>query len=740
MASTAKTAFGLLCGLVYSASFPGGAHAAPQRNVGVHLAPEALGPLTQAVTAELPRDLPIDDLHTSLLPCPVGAGISLDMSQAKAQIDLHELTVMPQNGAVNVHAMFDLAGAAHVQLTNAVACLSDLSCDLAFDTRGANVSSALALAISSGTVSAGVNDLQIALQPNDLHVHISNCALQYLNGQLLDLITQQVAQLSQSMVARLLKSVLPPLIEDKLQQQLGRSGMLMGFGYDVAATDLSVSQGGIDAYLQLGVRYTGPAAACISDEASAAARDAPASDRGGQAFTMSSAPGGPLAIGVTYGLLDQVSSAAWQSGLLCIDDSKAKSLGLDLGDAASLVPGLPSGTAIHFSVRTDQPPAIAAGPDGSLSLDLEGVELHVTLAAPGVAPADIVVGTDATIAAKAAVDPMSGMLTLALVDLDVRRLTVTSGQDTATSFSLDPARLEVLMKDVVLPLAAEHLSNAPVAPAEFGFDKFFIGLDTLVNRDEGLYVGMRPFVRPASDTVAPTARFHGNVAALQRPGMARFMMDGTDDATPPSLMRYAYRLDGGALSAPKFGSEVMIPVVAPGPHRVDIQALDVNDNASMAVSTNFEIDAVPPVLTVTAQPEAVVRAASVAVDFSGSDDRSPAGALTYAWRLEQALPGQTAKRVGGGDRAPLTGAGHIDVDHLESHGVYNLTVLLYDEAGNVTSQTIGFGVADTGGCSILGLGTGVAGGSPALATLLFLCLVGLALRRGSAATRPVRRR
>jgi hypothetical protein len=273
-----------------------------------------------------------------------------------------------------------------------------------------------------------------------------------------------------------------------------------------------------------------------------------------------------------------------------------------------------------------------------------------------------------------------------------------------SAFAIDPERMAVLMRDIVVPMATRRLRGMPLSPATFAAGGVYAWLDDITVRDQGVYVGVEPFrPGPASDDVAaPIASLQRNPGRLVRAGMARFTVAGTDDETPPQLLRYEWQLDDGPVSKPAFARVLSAPVTEPGEHAFRFRAMDLTGKVSPGwIEHRFELDPVAPVLEVDERPPVAHREHTARIVISGTDDRSPTSLLSYGYRVHERTPSGTPRLVRTFEPTGLAhGSAEILVGDLVVGNTYEVTVLLYDEAGNVTSAQIGFGAADVGGCAV----------------------------------------
>ncbi len=689
---------------------------------GVRIGPEGFDFVKALLPGLLPTHIDVPPIDKDVYDCPAGKKITAHVTRASADLHLNSLDAGLVSEAVDVDVNLDVRGRGHLRVTNAYVCFGELECDIGFGLNALNLKAKLGIGADAGNVSVSLQDVLMNLTPDDLDLDVSGCAVDGLVEGFVDLAKGLLFDYAKSFLSGMIEEKVPPLVQEKLQGILGKEGSLLGFDYKLALGDVNVSPEGLDAYLSLGINYSGPKATCLPADAV----DEPAPSRG--ELAMGQGPRSPFALGISGAFLDDALRAVWRSGLLCIDDSKLEALGLDLSqfDLAHVVPGLPPGTELHFQLVTAQPPMVAGGSDGTISLSLGGAALELRVAAPGVPESTITVGTDVTLTAKAGVDAVTGMIGLAVTDLRIERLEISSGQDTAAHFALEPGKIEQLVQEIVLPLIAAKVGTVPIAPSAFGLAGYYVKLDEVVARPEGFYVGVSAFKAPSSDDKTPLTEILGNPSAITRPGLVRFLVGGNDDKTPTDLLRYSWQLDDGPVSEPSFARDIRVPVTTDGDHTFRVVAVDLNDNVDPEPQAfSFTLDSISPILQLTKVPPPIVETTSLKIGVTGSDDRTPASMLRFSYRVEETKPGGKPEVIQNTMPGPL--AGDIPLDNLNDGSVYNVTVLVQDEAGNITSQSASFAVHGGAGCSV-SAGTPVSG-SQGFVVLALLGLVGLALRR-----------
>ena len=150
-----------------------------------------------------------------------------------------------------------------------------------------------------------------------------------------------------------------------------------------------------------------------------------------------------------------------------------------------------------------------------------------------------------------------------------------------------------------------------------------------------------------------------------------FQWAGSDDQTPTGQLRFAYRADSGAYTAPGAGS-ISIPL-ADGGHTVDVAAVDLAGNADPTpASRTFTVDAHPPVISFDTAPApgACITTADAVFVWSATDAVSVPAQITYATRVD------------GGPLSAFSAATSTTVN-LSSEGTHAFEVQAKDAAGNV---------------------------------------------------------
>ena len=491
---------------------------AGDKDIGLALNAAAFPTMSQLAMEKLPTQIALPPESATFLSCPFGADpISLNIGNGAVDLSLNDFVITPEAGAINVTTNFSSGGSGSATLVNGIACLGSISCDVTVQTDATSLSATVGLQITDGKVTTAISSIDYDLQASQMHVQFANCVLADVPQSIVDWIVGELFTTVKNEMVKQVSAALPPILDQQLEAQLGTSGAIDGLSYAARVSDVSVTPAGVTAYASLAVADAGPAAACVSAAASVTT-SAPASTQNLQA-NMANGPNSPAVVGVSYLTLSEAMQAVWQAGMMCVNDDEIAKLGFDVNSLAALVPGLPKGTALSFTLALDAPPAFSTDSDGALRMNVPGATLDVTLTAPGAQPADVLVSTALSVAVDVTVDGSgSGYLEAALKDLQVESLTIKSGQATATAFALDPARLQVLLQDVLLPLAQQKMGTMPLAPASMGAAGMYVWVDSVVLKSEGLYAGLHPFIAATNDVTPADHDDRDRARDLRAPG------------------------------------------------------------------------------------------------------------------------------------------------------------------------------------------------------------------------------
>ena len=181
-----------------------------------------------------------------------------------------------------------------------------------------------------------------------------------------------------------------------------------------------------------------------------------------------------------------------------------------------------------------------------------------------------------------------------------------------------------------------------------------------------------------ADTKAPDTSITGHPNATTTNTEASFTFTGSDDGTAPANLTFACKLDTGSFEPCTSGKTYT--GLGIGPHTFEVRASDAAGNVDGSpASYSWEIqapaptpDTTAPETTITEQPPAVTTETSASFRFSGTDNVTAPGSLTFECKLD------TGSYVACTSPQTYTGLGT---------GPHTFSVKAKDAAGNV-DQTV----------------------------------------------------
>lgn len=647
---------------------------------------------------------------------PLGDSGGISITGGRADIDMHSVDLVPHDGQLEVRASLDL----HVSgLVDA----GFTQCDIDIYAQPVGIGATVDLGTSpQGKVVATAVALNIDLTADQFELDSHGCFL----GDVVEAVLGAAEAWALEKATGLLEDVAGDLILPKLQdaiEQLGslelqRDGFTLQGG--VTRVDLDAADG-MSVAIDGQVQWTGPVDPSLDDPG-----EPPTEAPIGAALPAGYGPG-DFALAASDQVVTRALYQAWRGGLFAqLLSGLSPDLALDEGGLAAKL-GLPAGTTVGVAIAVGAPPTVSfgRGPDATgVRIGLEQLVVTATITAPGAPSSTLVANVDGVLGARVALDPGAGALAIEPTDLTITRLDVTAGSE---SLNVDPARLAAFIEAVAVPALSDVLAGIPIAPALQPVDGVFAIARDMQTKSGWLRVAADLYRPDPNDRTAPDTELVRPPSVVS-PALARFAVTGTDDTTPPELLRYLVVLDGVAQTTePAFGSTVRVSA-AEGNHVVEIRAVDLAGHEDLTPAVHsFYVDGTPPELALTAQPDDVIGGDQASFAWTAGDDRTPALAVETRWELRKVAGGEGRGEVVASDDF-TAGRLSADLGDLDANGLYVFTVVARDEAGNVTSVEYGFAVQPGGGgCS--------AGGSaaPWLIVLLALGLVVARRRRRAVA-------
>jgi N-acetylneuraminic acid mutarotase len=203
------------------------------------------------------------------------------------------------------------------------------------------------------------------------------------------------------------------------------------------------------------------------------------------------------------------------------------------------------------------------------------------------------------------------------------------------------------------------------------------------------------------DTVAPETTITANPPGLSNSRSAGFSFTGSDGGGS-GVTGFECQLDGGGFSA--CSGPRQLSGLGDGGHTFQVRARDVAGNAdSTPASYTWTVEATPPDTTITGNPPNPSSSTSASFIFTGSDNATPPGSLTFECKLD------------GGSFAICASPQSYSGLSLNTH---TFQVRAIDTAGNVDPTPAGYTWAINAPPVITPANLSRAAGSTALTTTI----------------------
>ncbi len=664
--------------------------AAADDNAGLHARPAAIEHLERFISI-LPVSLDVPRYETELFDCPfTGDDVDATITDGKLRPTWREVNVETGEGAIRVSAVFDLDASGDIHIENPYACFGSLSCELSGVARGIRVAANVGLAPDAeGGLAVVVDGLEVDLTHlDDMEVDVHGCAvgnaLEFVFDSFEDWILDRwggtISDFAEQHLADAFRE-LPVVIPHKL--------VFGGF-------EVTTSISGVQISPEVGVKTVGNVSVRADSAGgpawSAARAVPPTEEMDSRQPTL-----GDYVVAATDGLAANALGEAWRAGAFDgLVASALPSFEISDDDIARRL-GLPSGTRVGIDIDVRAQPAVEFGRDKpeQMEIGLPDLVVRVEVASPGSAPGSATLEVAGRVKAGFRFSA-SGGLVVEPRALELDRVNVSAGSLTV---SADPARIEQLVSDLLLPALTERLATVPIVPSVQAIPGVYFWMREMNASGGWLRAGFDLFVPDPSDHIPPETSI-GNVR-LVRPGVVTIPVSGTDIGTPGPLLRYSAALDGSPLEdEPKFTEVIRFVAVGPA-HTLEVTAVDLTGNSDPSPATlMLEVDGTPPELQVMSSPASIVYGSSIEAAWTAHDDRPN---VSTSWQIIKLDPaGGFGDVVESGEAGR---DGRLEVSGLGRRDLYLLRITARDEAGNVTSAEYGFSF-DQGGCCSAGVGAG----------------------------------
>ena len=687
--------------------------AAAQTDLGARVTPAGLTTLTDLALARVPSVFSIERMDPTLFDCP-GDDLVAHIPPTDVNIAFRDLDIRTEDGAIVLSTELDIDVANTIQLDNANACLGISTCDVSanLDRLGIVIELGAASSPDGGIEFHGAS-VDLMLASEDLAIDSTGCAVGEVATWLFEAFETWALELLTPRLEMLIGERLGAALTELFAETVGVSVDYEGFSIEAWLDSLDLTRllgatvgGGADITWTGEVIYDDPAPMTSAPEGTALPDDLP----------------GDFQIAISDRLVTDSLYEAWRGGLLRrLLAQQTTSIDLAGDGAASLI-GLNDGASMEISIDIEQPMSATfgrVGPDVA-EVSLDGLHVTVDVTTPSGGASTIEVFASGVLQAALTSSAEVGGLVLDVRDLSMSSLRIdTAGED----LELDQARLTRMMESTVAPMLGDRLRNLPVAPGLIAVAGAYVHVRAVSSAGGWQRVGADIHV-PNPDDFMPPDTTLTDPADLLAAGTAAFEVTGTDDSTPPELLRYRAWLDGAPLDEGEpSGLRVLRFDVTGGTHTLEVAAVDLNDNVDPTPATHvFEVDDTPPSLNVTSFPAAIVSEDVARATWNASD---PEGPVESRWILRQIGEDAMATIIQESPFSPDTNEAAIPASTLSSGTLYELEIVARDEAGNVTSRSFGFALSGGGGCSASGPERGRGGGL----WLLALGLCALVLRR-----------
>lgn len=639
-----------------------------------------------------------------------------------------------------------ITGTGNVQGNGALSILhpfvgfGQVDCNLAVDLRDASFNVAVTLPSQPGSNAIQVTDLQVAWNEALSSVDLRDCLLGDLTETVLSWLHMDILGLVQEHLQGAARSDITSSVSAQLLSNLTRSGQFKAFNYTARLDSL----------------YKDPDRVHIDVGAEITAADSAGTARCGNPlpmpppFSCASSPfvqfdpgvSAMVGVALSQDAANQALRAAWRTGTFCIDSrtlqnqgaggplSQLLSLGNWLGD---------SGATVAFRVMPQLAPEVHFSEGVGAELFMPGMQIAFDVSAPLLGNETIIVATDIAVAAQPTINPATNSIGIQLQGARIPRLEIRSANGgfvgNIAGALLSAAQVEQLIRTVVIPQLNSTLNETALSPAVFDLDAFHLVLKQ-VQIKQGYAAAYLDFFVPGAqtETQPPETDFVQPTSLVFAPGVVPFAVLGSDNVTPPQLMRYLVRLDGGPWSQPRYGQQVevnlasrrVLPTAAGGiaapaaASVVEVAAIDLQGNVDPTPARiEVAVDDISPIVQVMQTPPELVPDGAIEVNFSGSDDRTAPSDLTYRvelWQhaadaaagasLVKTLPALVAQP----DDAFVRGLQQARFAEL-GDGAYTLRVIGRDQAGNLAAADAEFVVsgAAAAGCHVSATPSGRGG-------------------------------
>lgn len=679
----------VVCLAVLCATSTAGA-VCPETVVENALSARVRGDQADAVVREAVALLPeAFEIPPTVFECPVFVCNGVGLRNGNVALDLQQTEVWLETGTIAVRAVFDLDVAVDVDVD--IPALPDASCPASLRGRALEILARVALGVRQCEPNVVVEQLDINLAPDNTEVTLGNCGLyDDIANALYGWFEERLLGFVTDTLVTTVPGLVPDMVQGALDGVATEGVEALGFEIFVAPETIDVGPQEIALTLGAGISPVTAPERC--------------SPGGTAAIPVAVAPplppaGGGASLAVSRHFANYLVDVAWRQGWLCLD---TRDLGLDLGTILEdLAPGVKVNAVVSAPVR----PSLILGmadAGGQLGVNIPSLQVQIGIELPNAQPSMITIEGDAFASAALARDPVDGALVLTPTALDTSRLDVLTASGPLV---LDPNGLRGTIDTLVMPLFREQLAPLSLTGGVFAAAGVVAELVEFTSDSESLGVALDLYGAADFDDTPPETVLEGSPLTVA-PASMTLTMASIDDAPPARFVSHWVTLDGITEEAPRTGRVLAFTDLPPGPHVLEISAMDLAGNIDPTpVGVSFEVDAHPPTLDIVEAPRGITRKSTLIVEHEVRDDFTPTAEIRMDYTIGE------ISRLNEPDvvvaRGTLRAGDALVLEGLREDRAYRVTLAATDQAGNATEKVLSFAVDQdpTLDCSATGAAT-----------------------------------
>jgi len=574
-----------LAGLALLLALPAHADAPSAPDVAAQISPAGLRFVAQEVPRYLPSVFHAPGFTSQLVDCPfTDHDTDLTVSNMTTGVTISDLSITPTTDRLTVRIVARASGLASLRVTRPYACVGyPLECRAGFQIARAVATGRFSPTLQGGAVKLRDPDVELQLTKQDLTIEVSDCGfVGTLLNLVLPLFKGYIVDQATSELEGLVRDQVPPRVEALLSGMTRASGQVPGFTVQGSLTSVTTRSRGV----QVGARID------IEPDAQAAC---PLPAAPPPPLSGAPAPGSHaehVGLALSRAALAKAVLALWRGGGLCATTAQLRDMGLphELPGWGAFLLGLSGSAGLSLHTHTAPRLELLPGQGAQVRAILDGVRLVIDGSGPN-GPTSVTATATVSAEAGARIDPESRAVVLDVRAVQISDLALSATDP--TGLRLQPALARTLVQGLVAPLVEQQLSGRALGPQvlhESGglLDPYYLDLTRGVTDAEHVYLYASVFRRPDWDVTPPqTSLAPGGAVAAH----LRLVATGQDSGTPSGLLRYRWRVDGGAWSAASFAPSHSA-TLAPGPHVIEVVALDLNGNVDPSPA-RLELDVDP---------------------------------------------------------------------------------------------------------------------------------------------------